>query len=219
MGRPSSKVGRTAPRRPDLGRNAGPIYRTPSTDFLRANAVGRPSWAERFFDKPRLTSKLKHLVLGAYVKEFGYHLGRAYYVDGFAGVGMYGEGNTREDGSPLLIARLAQNLKASSQPFDLRCINVESNPRRFRSLESATEPFSPEIVEKNYRGSFADVLPYIIRRMGDTFAFFFVDPFGTKGIPFHKLLPIFRRRCTTEVLITLHTAGIAKKAGWFAREN
>lgn len=51
------------------------------------------SWRQAFFTERRLTSKLKHLVLERYVKEFAYHLGSAYttvyYVDGFAGPGAY----------------------------------------------------------------------------------------------------------------------------------
>src|SRR5438067_1372665 len=105
-------------------------------------------WSEQFFTQRRLTSKLKHLVLRAYVKEFAYHLGSVrpavYYVDGFAGAGVYRLGASSEDGSPLLIARLAQQIRASSRPFDLRCVNVESNLKRFRSLEQATQPFRPD---------------------------------------------------------------------------
>src|SRR5580700_8813746 len=104
------------------------------------------AWSEQFFAQRRLTSKLKHLVLQAYVKEFAYHLGSVrpvvYYVDGFAGAGSYEvDETTQEDGSPLLIARLAEQVKASSHPLDLRCLNVESNRKRFNSLEEATKKF------------------------------------------------------------------------------
>lgn len=65
----------------------------------------RPSWDSAFFDPRRRTSKLKHLVLGPYFKEFAYHLGSArpviYYVDGFAGAGAYGRpGGGTDLGSP-----------------------------------------------------------------------------------------------------------------------
>lgn len=67
-------------------------------------------WSGRFFEQRRLTSKIKHLVLQGYVKEFAYHLGSVrpvvYYIDGFAGAGGYSHGSVHEDGSPLLIARL-----------------------------------------------------------------------------------------------------------------
>ena len=181
------------------------------------------AWSERFFTQRRLTSKLKHLVLQPYVKEFAYHLGSVrpvvYYVDGFAGRGVYEDGDVHEDGSPLLIAKLAQQMKGSQHPFDLRCLNVESNRKRFNDLEAATAPFRPEIVEQNFHASFDDVIPEVLDRVAESPTFFFIDPFGTKGIAFARLSPVFKRRWTNEVLITFHTDGIAKKAGWFRKEN
>jgi three-Cys-motif partner protein len=97
----------------------------------------------------------------------------------------------------------------------LRCLNVEANRKRFLSLEAATEPFKPEIVEANYHSTFVEALPDILERIGTFPAFFFIDPFGTKGIAFKDLLPVFTRPSRTEVLITLQTDGIAKKAGYF----
>lgn len=179
-------------------------------------------WSKQFFTRRRLTSKLKHLVLQSYVKEFAYYLGSArrvvYYVDGFAGPGVY-RGANAEDGSPLLIASLAQQIANSPHPFELRCLNVESDPDRFESLEQATRPFQPRVVEKNYNASFVEVIPEILRAVADAPTFFFIDPFGTKDIAFRELLPLFKRSYTTEVLVTLHTDGIAKKAGYFAREK
>jgi len=176
-------------------------------------------WSDEFFAERRLTSKLKHLVLRRYVKEFAYHLGSTnptvYYIDGFAGAGVY-SGPPREDGSPLLIARLAGEVRTGPNAVTLRCINVEADKGRFESLEAGTEEFKPDIVEKNIRGSFVDAIPEILERVGDAAAFFFIDPFGTKDIAFKDLLPVFQRAARTEVLINLQTAGIAKKAGWFA---
>jgi three-Cys-motif partner protein len=97
----------------------------------------------------------------------------------------------------------------------LKCINVEANHERFRRLQQATAPFVDQIVEQNYHASFIRVLDEILCKIGNAPAFFFLDPFGTKGIPFTDLLPVFNRTAPTEVFITLHTDGIAKKAGWF----
>jgi three-Cys-motif partner protein len=132
---------------------------------------------------------------------------------------VYEEHDLHEDGSPLLIAKLASQIKASQHPFDLRCLNVESNRKRFDDLETATAPFKPEIVECNFHASFEQVIPDVLARVAESPAFFFIDPFGTKGIAFAKLLPVFKRRWTNEVLITFHTDGIAKKAGWFRKED
>ena len=73
------------------------------------------TWDDEFFESRRLTSKLKHYVLRRYVKEFAYHLGTVYHVDGFAGAGEYGTGENREAGSPILIARLDRNRNRAAQ--------------------------------------------------------------------------------------------------------
>ncbi len=188
---------------------------------MPARGSERESWHQAFFSQRRLTSKLKHLTLSAYMKEFAYHLGSArptvYYVDGFAGAGAYrGPGGTEEAGSPILIARLAKKIMASDARFRLRCINVEANRPRYHQLVAATRDFGEDIVETNLCQPFVEAIPEILRRIGRAPAFFFIDPFGTKGIRFRDLLPVLRRQTRTEVLITLHTDGIAKKAGYFA---
>ena len=185
----------------------------------RTRSVGNTSWREAFFTERRLTSKLKHLILTSYVKEFAYHLGSVrptiYYVDGFAGPGSYGHASAgSEPGSPVLIAEFARQLQGTSARFILKCLNVEE--QFYKQLEGATAPFAGQIVEKNYHSPFIDALGDILQRIGNAPAFFFLDPFGTKGIPFRNLLPLFNRKARTEIFITLHTDGIAKKAGWLA---
>jgi len=181
----------------------------------------RLSWSRAFFADLRLTSKLKHLVLQRYVKEFAYHLGSKrsslYYVDGFAGPGTYGgAGSKIEKGSPLLVAELGKQIHDTKAAFTLKCLNVEEDRRHHADLEAAAASFVPDIVEKNYLGSFTEAPPSILDRIGDAPAFFFIDPLGTKGLPFRAIRPIFQRFPPTEVLITFHTDGIAKKAGRFA---
>ena len=124
-------------------------------------------------------------------------------------------GGTTEPGSPLLIADLAKQLRARSPGLILKCLNIENYSPHFRSLQEALAAYGPDIVEKNYSGAFSDALPEILGRIGKRPAFFFIDPFGAKGIAYISLLPIFKRMATTEVFITLHTDGIAKKAGYF----
>src|SRR5688572_1205662 len=123
-------------------------------------------WSDDFFDERRLTSKLKHYVLRRYVKEFAYHLGSTnptvYYVDGFAGSGVYRESG--EEGSPLLIARLARDLRTGLTPVTLRCINVEGDKGRFEDLEAATREYMPDVVERNISATFTEAIPEILQR-------------------------------------------------------
>jgi three-Cys-motif partner protein len=188
---------------------------------VQSTVSKKTPWHDAFFDQPRLTSKLKHCILEAYVKVFAYHLGSArptvYYVDGFAGPGGYRRPTGEfEPGSPVLIAQFAEHLRATTASFTVKCLNVEADRERHQQLVDATAAFTGAIIEQNYCASFTGVLGDILRRVGNAPAFFFLDPFGTKGLPFRALLPLFRRGARTEVLITLHTDGIAKKAGWFA---
>lgn len=188
---------------------------------MQDHASKRMAWHDAFFDQPRLTSKLKHLILEPYVKEFAYHLGSArqtiYYIDGFAGAGGYQcPTGAFEPGSPVRIASFAERLRASRASFTLKCLNVEADRERYQQLVDATATFADHVVEQNYCAAFTEALPDILRRIGRAPAFFFIDPFGTKGIPFQALLPLFQRSARTEVFITLHTDGMAKKAGWFA---
>jgi three-Cys-motif partner protein len=177
------------------------------------------SWDNAFFqEEKKVTSRIKHQVLEAYIEKFSYHMTEVlYYIDGFAGPGGYrtAEG-LLEPGSPVLAAQVGERVHASKPQFNLRCINVEENPSRYRQLMKATAPYRPHIVEENYPGRFTDYILDILERIKEWPAFFFIDPFGTKGVAFTDLLPVLNRGFTTEVLVTLHTAGIAKKAGYFA---
>ncbi len=173
---------------------------------------------DSFFEQRRLTSKLKHCVLEAYMEKLARHPQDVlYYVDGFAGEGEYGvHTGAPEAGSPVRIADLAQRLLAERPNFRLRCINVEEDDERFARLEAATARFPSSIIAANLHGAFVEALPDIFERIGDAPSFFFIDPWGTKDIPFQALLPVFKRPQWTEVLITFHTAGIIKKVGFFA---
>jgi three-Cys-motif partner protein len=148
-------------------------------------------WSDEFFAHRRLTSKLKHLVLRRYVKEFAYHLGKSnptvFYIDGFAGAGVY-PGPPREEGSPLLIARLAQQLHAGPRPIGLRCINVEADPERFQSLQTSTAGFESDIIERNIHKTFVDAIPEVLDLVGNSAAFFFIDP-----LPTSNACPLSRR--------------------------
>jgi hypothetical protein len=52
----------------------------------------------------------------------------------------------------------------------------------------------------------------ILGKIGNTPAFFFLDPFGTKGIPFTDLLPLLNRIAITEVVI-VHLGGRVMQQG------
>lgn len=176
-------------------------------------------WDQAFFHaEVKATSRIKHMVLEAYIEKFAYHMPTLLYcVDGFAGAGVYGVGGgAAQAGSPVLIAQVGQRMQVAKPGFHLRCINVEKTPSTYAQLERVTAPFRPHIVEINFQGPFIDFLVDILERIKDAPTFFFIDPFGAKDIAWAPLRPIVTRTFTTEVLVNLQTAGIAKKAGYFA---
>jgi hypothetical protein len=133
-------------------------------------------------------TKVKHEILSKYlngwVKILGKRNKKLCFIDGFAGRGIYENG---EPGSPIIIMQLAEELKEYCDEFI--CVNVELDRNNFNCLKTETEkaqvkcPF-PKII--NIHGEFANVTTHILNQLNDELipSFFFVDPFGFGGIPF-----------------------------------
>src|ERR1051325_4212803 len=114
----------------------------PTMSLERANdslkvSVMKP---DSFFCNVKSWSRRKHRLLGKYLKPFSAKIGSwnstIYCVDGFAGEGKYGDDS---DGSPLIMARLADECSLWQRPVRLRLVNVESNPSHFQELSLHTK--------------------------------------------------------------------------------
>lgn len=153
------------------------------------------------FQKTRLPwSRWKHTILLEYLRAMTAILRSwnvIYYVDGFAGPGRYTEDGT--DGSPLLAAQHASTLANNAAGYALKCINIELEDKVFQNLENSTSKFSDYTV--NLHGEFGNFVPEILRTIGDKPTLFFLDPIGVKGLEWSELLPVFRRKSTTEILV------------------
>ncbi len=166
-----------------------------------------------FFDRKKEWSQRKHESLSGYVPQFarilGQHYGPVFVVDGFAGQGYYDDGTVREDGSPLVIAKIAQELNG----YDLRCINVEYLGPEFDSLSEATASF-PKV--DNRHGAFADHVDGILRDIAGAPTFFFLDPFGLKGLDWNALSKVGNRpwHLKTELMINFMAPRFDLDAGW-----
>ncbi len=159
-----------------------------------------------FFASIREWSRRKHEVLFKYLKPFARILHKVYVIDGFAGRGYYGDGEEREDGSPLAVAKLAQELA----PLEISCINVERGATEFFDLQEATLPYA-DIVE-NIHGDFGEEVDSILEKIGNAPAFFFVDPFGFQGLTWKTIAKIGRRNAKTELLITFFAPAFNREA-------
>lgn len=153
------------------------------------------------FQKSRLPwSRWKHAILINYLSTMAAILqsaGTIYYVDGFAGPGKYLEDGTK--GSPLLAAEHARELSKTNENYSLRCINVESDGTVFPNLQNATSGF--ESLIENIHSNFGDSVEFILGKISEKPTLFFLDPIGLKGLEWNKLLPIYRRKAITELLV------------------
>lgn len=169
-----------------------------------------------FFDSKREWSHWKHSLLKRYLPKFAGIIGSRhpviYFIDGFAGAGRYLD--PPEDGSPVIAAKLAQEVAQGAWPYTLRCINVE--PLNFDELEASTAAFDPALVE-NRKGVFSDHTDEILHVIRIHPAFFFLDPYGPKPLEWRlvaRLAERSRRNSITEVLVNFHASKIDRDAGW-----
>lgn len=169
-----------------------------------------------FFQHRREWSRWKHGVLKRYLGKFTAILGSrhptVYYIDGFAGAGLYTD--PPEPGSPVIAARLAAEAPANHRPYTLRCINVE--PETFDDLVAATTGIAPGLVE-NRKGTFREHLPEILSTIGSSPALFFLDPYGHTGMEWDVVSQLAQRSQagrTTEVLLNFFISKIDRDGGW-----
>jgi three-Cys-motif partner protein len=166
------------------------------------------------FQKERFEwSKWKHAILESYLKQMTAVLRKyrtIYIVDGFAGSGRYVEDGA--DGSALLVAKHAAQLAVDNQAYSLKCINVEKDEEVFGNLQNATAPYAQYVT--NFQGDFADFIPQILDAIGDQPTLFFLDPIGFKGLEWNKLLPIFKRKAITELLIRYDAQSALRGTGF-----
>jgi len=150
-----------------------------------------------FFQDLKVWSEIKLRILEKYVDAYhrirGSRNAKLFYVDGFAGAGHYGDDPTeRREGSPVLLAKVAQRIADSDKQYRLICINVERDPEFFADLQSALLSFDPALV-RALPGSFEELLPAILKEIGVWPAVFFLDPFGPSPIKLPNLRPLLAR--------------------------
>lgn len=171
--------------------------------------------ASSFHKERRAWFQIKHQIVGTYLSLFLGKLGkfgdRVYYVDGFAGQGRLDDGT---EGSALIAAKLAAEPVQKSRQGLLHCINVEADPGTFENLEKATAPYSHCVC--NLRGAFHDKLPEVLKMIGNSTAFFFIDPFGTQGAEISTLKTLASRAGKTEALVRYDDTRVKRLIMWSA---
>ena len=155
-------------------------------------------------------TKIKHLILKYYWQAWlpimSSHSTRLVYIDGFAGPGIYEDG---EEGSPIIVLKSARDHVAQITG-DLVFLFVEKDEDRFKHLKQLIDEIRPSLpsnfkigVEK---GEFDDKVNGLLARLEEnkrTLApcFAFIDPFGFSDTPFDLIRRLMANpKC--EVFIT-----------------
>jgi three-Cys-motif partner protein len=171
--------------------------------------------ASGFHKERKAWFQIKHQIVGTYLSLFLGKLGKSgdyvYYVDGFAGQGRLDDGT---EGSALIAAKVAAEPAQRSRQGLLRCINVEADQETFDNLVKFTAPYSHCVI--NLRGTFQDKLSEILKIIGNHTAFFFIDPFGTKGAEISTLKELGSRSGKTEALVRYDDTRVKRLIMWSA---
>jgi len=151
----------------------------------------------------RRHTQVKHQILADYLERWVNILGtgqrQIYYIDGFAGRCEYfleENGSKVLTGSPLVAMEAAQALSRRHAVAEVICLFIESDPENFESLEQAIAMAKKEYpwptVRPLIRGEFANHAPLILQEIRNAGApsFWFIDPFGVKGVPFELVSEI-----------------------------
>jgi len=169
-----------------------------------------------FFEELREWSERKLRLLEKYVEPaariLGAFHGLVYYIDGFAGRGVYDD-NSKTKGSPVRIAKLAEKFEQENRSYRLKCVNVESNLDNFLNLESSTEAFGDKV--QNLLGSFGENTDKILGIIGAHPAVCFLDPFGVKGIDLAAIEKIVNRKAATDLWIRFDPTTVRRLDGFF----
>jgi three-Cys-motif partner protein len=156
-------------------------------------------------------TKAKHLILEKYLNAWFPILGntnkRVIYIDGFAGPGIYTNG---EPGSPVIALRAALSSLHSANT-EIFFIFVEADELRAENLRNVIDEILKKSKPKNFNvkvihGEFESELSGVLTQFeaenhapAPTFAL--LDPFGFSGLPFDAVRKLLQYpRC--EVMIT-----------------
>lgn len=172
-----------------------------------------------FFDELLEWSNRKLEIIKKYLDGFarilgsGSRRGTLYFVDGFAGKGMYSNG---EKGSPVLAAEYA-NIATSQQGRNIRCVFVEKNTNNYSDLQKHIAPYSG--VVKSYNSTFSDSVDEILVDVEKSAALFFIDDFGVKGTDWSTVKKVLSRTEITDVWIRFDHKTIRRLDGFFNSEG
>lgn len=181
--------------------------------------------------KNKQQTQIKLDILKKYLRAWaiiiGSHFPTAYFVDCFAGRGKYHLGDKKDSvpGSPIIGIETSQEVRKikikKGLSFDLNVIAIESNKDNIESLKRFAKESDPnseikvEILEAEFNKAIIDVL----KKIWGAPAFFFIDPYGIKGVTKESLDLIVNRIESTEIFLNYMQMGVQRVKGQYKNVN
>lgn len=179
----------------------------------------------------REQTKIKLDILQKYLKAWatiiGSYFSEAYFIDCFAGRGKYHLGISKDKvfGSPLIGLNTSVEIRKIKQKidkkFDLNIIAIESNKSNLKSLKGFVKEINTnsetkiEILESEFNLA----IPKIIEKISNKPSFFFIDPYGIKGMNRDILDLIVNRQGSTEIFLNYMKMGVKRVQGQYKNIN
>ncbi|MEQ8354868.1 MAG: three-Cys-motif partner protein TcmP [Kiloniellaceae bacterium] len=148
---------------------------------------------------------VKHFFLERYLERVAYNIfsfaPELVYVDGFSGPWKSRDEEFKDTSFVIALDKLREmkeGLRSRGKLVRPRCIFIEKDPAKFAELTSAVSEVR-DIPVTPLKGSFEDLIPEIVRQIGQSFSFVFIDPTGWTGFDLLKIRPLIELQ--GEVLI------------------
>ncbi len=163
----------------------------------RATSGARPM-QDDLFERRKEPTVTNHNLLESYLRPWariiGSHFPVAWYVDAFAGRATY---RTGEKGSaPIAADILMQEARSLLERSGKRCrfnvVCIERNRARAKDLRRYRDRLAEGIPFTVVEGDFENNIPSVLESVGETPAFFFLDPAGFSGMPMAAIGQILR---------------------------
>ena len=145
--------------------------------------------------------------LSGFTRILGSSWSKVYYIDGFAGKGMYSNG---EKGSPVRAAELATSPQYLGK---LNCIYVEKSLENFADLQQHIGQFGCTVTSHN--GTFSDKASDILHQVSGKPCLFFLDDFGVQGSDWQAVEKVLSRMGATDVWIRFDHKTVRRLDGFF----
>lgn len=181
--------------------------------------------------KNRQQTQIKLDILRKYLKAWaiiiGSHFPTAYFIDCFAGRGKYhfGEQKDTVSGSPIIGIETSLDVRKMKQKkglkFDLDIIAIDSDQENLGSLKRFIREADPnsetkiEIIESE----FGVAIPKALKKISGAPAFFFIDPYGIKGLTKESIDLIVNRTGSTEIFFNYMQMGVQRVRGQYKNVN